>query len=175
MLVRQRRRQRKFQNLSTTQSELCGRSNFLVFCENFGPRHDLFLAPNDQVRSALRYAAFLCAPNKIVESIQGTLQLFIRKHAGQARYCQRKQQHHYEHSENNLDQRKTPQPLHRRTYSIEAKSRHGSGRRGDLVSASPKRTWILSSDSQLTHSRDILFFVDTSSKFLAKDCRGIAK
>ena len=125
MLVRQRGGQRKFQNLPTTQSELCRRCNFLVFCENFGPRHDLILAPNDQVGPALRYAALLCAPHKIVESIQGTLQLFIRKHAGQARYCQPKQQHQYEHSENNLDQRKTPQPLHRRTYSIEPKSQTG--------------------------------------------------
>jgi hypothetical protein len=88
----------------------------------------------------------LCAPHKIVESIQGTLQLSILKHAGQARYCQPKQQHQYEHSENNLDQRKAPQPLHRRTYSTEAKSQQGSGRRGDLVSAPAlKPTWILSS------------------------------
>jgi hypothetical protein len=61
-------------------------------------------------------------PNKIVEPIQGTLQLPIRKYAGQTRHCQHKQQQEYEYSEDNLDQRKTPQPLHRRIYAIEAKS-----------------------------------------------------
>ena len=122
MLFPQSRRQRKFQNLFTTQRERCRWFNFLAFCENFGPRHDVILAPNDQVRPTLHYAAFLCVPNKIVEPIQGALQLSIRKHAGQTRYCQHKQQHEYEYGEDNLDQRKTSQTLHRRIYAIGAKS-----------------------------------------------------
>lgn len=128
MLIRQRGRQRKLQKLSATQCKLCRCFNFLVFRKGFGPHHDVILAPNDQVSPALYYAAFLRMPHKIVESVQGTLQLSIRKYAGQARYCQRKQQHEYEYSEDNLDQRKTPQSLHRRTYSMDAKSQHVGNR-----------------------------------------------
>jgi hypothetical protein len=67
-------------------------------------------------------------PHKIIESIEGALQLSIRKYAGQARYCQRNQQHEYEYGEDNLDQRKTPESLHRRTYPIDAKSQHVGNR-----------------------------------------------
>ncbi len=128
MLVGPRRRQRKLQKLSATQRKFCCCFNLIVSRECFGPCHDLILAPNDQVSPALGYAAFLCMPHKIVESIQGALQLSIRKYTGQARYRQPKQQHEYEYGEDNLDQRKTPQPLHRRTYSIDAKSQHVGNR-----------------------------------------------
>jgi hypothetical protein len=135
MLIRQRHWQEKLQNLPATHRQFCGCFNFLVFCENFGSRQDLFLAPHDQVGSPLRYAAFLCVPDKIIESIQGALQLSIGKHAGQARHRQRQKQHEYEYGEDNLYQRKTAQPLHRRTYSIEAESQQGSGRRSKLFLA----------------------------------------
>jgi len=138
MLFPQSRRQRKFQNLFTTQRERCRWFNFLAFCENFGPRHDVILAPNDQVRPTLHYAAFQCVPNKIVEPIQGTLQLSIRKHAGQTRYCQHKQQHEYEYGEDNLDQRKTSQTLHRQIYAIGAKSQQPPERGTASLPSSPR-------------------------------------
>src|SRR6266496_1858642 len=128
MLVLQRRRQRKLQNLSATQRELRRRFIFVGLGESFGPRYDIILVPNDQVRPALCYAAFLCVPHKIVESIQRAFQLSIRKYPGQARYRQCKQQHEYEYREDNLDQRKAPQPLHRRTYLIDAESQHVGSR-----------------------------------------------
>jgi hypothetical protein len=144
MIFGQRRRQRKFQNISVRQGKVRGWFHFFTLGKSFRAQRDTFVAPDDEISTMLGYASFLRLVHQFIKSIHRASQSLVRQHAVHARHRQQEEQHHNENRDHDLDQR---EPLvrygtnpsdsrtggladwrtasHRASYSSRAKSQDG--------------------------------------------------
>src|SRR6266480_3005937 len=118
----ERSRQSERQHRSMFQSERRDRFLVFAFAECLRLHNHIFVTPNNEVSAVLGHASFLRLSNEIVKSIQRRAQLPICEDAFQTGHRHQKNNAQNRDRDDDLDQRKCPVTLHRRSYAPCAKS-----------------------------------------------------